>query len=90
MLVTISSKYLRIRGFHTHSDTAYEVLDDFLMGILAPNDEVKRDVGDSEHSHGCSLVKQPNDDTSTSRQLGARVLYEESLRKETNYEQDYK
>ncbi|SPJ74491.1 uncharacterized protein FTOL_04222 [Fusarium torulosum] len=38
---------LKDSGSHRHSSTAYEVLDDFLTGILAPNDEVKRDVGDS-------------------------------------------
>lgn len=44
---------------HTHSDTAYKVVNDLLTVISAPNNKVKRDIGDYEHSQGKALHRPP-------------------------------
>lgn len=87
---------LRDPASHTHSDMAYTVLEEFLVGYLALDKEHERNVGGSKHSHGYDYGKQVNGNAATSEHEQTRnslrtgAFYEESLSKDTDYEQDYK
>lgn len=46
-------------GSHTHSDTAYEALNDLLTMTSEPNNKVKQDIGDCGYRQGKILQGPP-------------------------------
>ncbi|KAF4982363.1 hypothetical protein FZEAL_1997 [Fusarium zealandicum] len=77
---------------HTHSEAAYDVLDDSLVGFLVSSKATNGHA--NGHANGNGAAKLPNGNSATTSQpiIHPRtgMACEEDLSKETDYTQDYK
>ncbi|KAM5351919.1 hypothetical protein ACJ41O_004642 [Fusarium nematophilum] len=76
---------------HTHSEAAYEVLDDSLVGFLVPQKAVNGHA--NGHANGNGVGKAPNGDAATDEAYvhpRTGMSCEEDLSKDTDYGQDFK
>ncbi|KAI1506193.1 hypothetical protein F5X99DRAFT_126503 [Biscogniauxia marginata] len=76
---------LRDEDSHTHSDSAYEILEESLVGFLvndklAPNGQVQKKIGDSQINDEVTPLVHPR----------TGMTCEEDLSKETDITNDYK
>lgn len=79
-------KILKDPDSHTHSDSAYEILDESLVGFLVSEKSMNGHANGTANGNG--NAKMPNGDVKVHPRTG--MSCEEDLSKETDYNMDYK
>ncbi|WXC65293.1 hypothetical protein SNK03_011098 [Fusarium graminearum] len=81
-------KILKDSDSHTHSDSAYEILDESLVGFLVPEKSVNGHANGTANGNG--NAKLSNGDANGTVHPRTGMSCEEDLSRETDYNMDYK